>query len=204
MRRFIYLAIILFTPVFAQASVVNLTFLSTTDNTQHGFSFVDNVSTGDLFSVVLALDNGNSSLFSQTWSAADILTVTFDFGSGNHTTVFDPNGGDGLSTSVGDFATDGLGNLTQVPSTWTDENLINVVSTNSSQTPDAWFLNNLNDKYYTDNFSFAVGIPNSNDNTLIANWDISAAAVSVPTPPTVLLLITAGMVGWLSKLRQKI
>ncbi len=205
MKRYIYLVMILFTPVFAQASVVNLTFLSTADNAQFGAPFVDNVSTGDLFSVVLALDNGNSSLFSQTWSAADILTVTFDFGSGNHTTVFDPNGGNGLSTSAGNFTTDALGDLIQVPSSWTDTSLVNVISTNSSQTPDSWFLNTWNDKYFTftDSFSFSVGIPVDIDNTLLANWDISAAAVSVPTPPIVLLLITAGMVGWLSKLRQK-
>lgn len=77
----------------ASAAVFNATFLSTADNSGFNSPYVDNVSFGDAFKVVIALDNGGSSLLNQTWNASHVISVTFDFGNGAHTTVFDPNGG---------------------------------------------------------------------------------------------------------------
>lgn len=162
-----------------EASVFNFTFTSVADNTEFDNFYVDNVAFGDSFVVIIAADNGGSSQLNQTWTAADVLSVTFDFGNGAHRTVFDPNGGDGMEDTSGNFVTDALGALIAVPDSWLDETNVNVLSTNSAQTPDSWYLNDLNDKYYTDSGEYAVGIANAVDNTLAANWTVAPAA-SVP------------------------
>ena len=164
----------------SQAGVVSATFLSTANNSEFNVPYVDNVSLGDQFKVVIAMDNGGSTLFNQTWNASDVLSVTFEFNNGAHKTVFDPNGGDGFSTNVGSFVTNGSGQLTSVPSSWTDEDNVNIVSTNSTQTPYDWFLNSLNDKYYTQFGS--VGLQDSIENTIASNWTISSSPTAIPEP----------------------
>jgi hypothetical protein len=177
----------------SQAAVVSATFLSTADNTAYRYTYVDNVSFGDQFKVVIAMDNGGSTLINQTWDASNVLSVTFDFNNGAHKTVFDPNGGDGFSTNLGSFVTDGSGQLTAVPSSWTDESNVNTISTNSTQTPIAWFLAEFNDKYYTNNFSFAVGIPDAASNTVASNWTISFDSSGAVPEPSSLAVFGIGM-----------
>ena len=170
----------------SQAGFVSATFLSTADNSETKNSYVDNVSLGDQFKVVIVMDNGGSTLSNQTWGANHVLSVTFDFNNGAHKIVFDPNGGDGFSASVGSFVTNGLGQLTAVPSSWTDRDNLNVISTNSTQTPFSWFLNDRNDKYYISALGPAVGIPSPIDNTIASNWTISTIA-AVPEPSSLAL-----------------
>ena len=166
----------------SQAAVVSATFLSTANNSEGEEPYVDNVSLGDQFKVVIAMDNGGSTLFNQTWNASDVLSVTFEFNNGAHKTVFDPNGGDGFSTNVGSFVTNGSGQLTSVPSSWTDKDNVNIVSTNSTQAPNAWFLNSRNDKYYTNDLDFSVGLLNAHENTIASNWTISSSPTAIPEP----------------------
>jgi hypothetical protein len=75
----------------------------------------------------------------QTWNAIDIVNVTFDFNNGAHKTVFDPNGGNGLdpTNTLGNFMTNDLGQLRNVPFSWLDVTNVNVIFTNSSETPTA-------------------------------------------------------------------
>ncbi len=171
-----------------------MTFTSTADNSQFGAPYVDNVMAGDSVVVTVVVDNGGSSSLSQTWQASDVVSVTFNFGGGAHITTFDPNGTDGLDSTTGTFTTDASGALTAVPSSWTDQTNVNVVSTNSSQTPNAWFLNSMNDKYYTDAFNNAVGIPDDTENINPANWSLSStppAAVPGPSAPAIALMLAA-------------
>ena len=58
----------------SQAAVVSATFLSTANNSDYEEPYVDNVSLGDQFKVVIAMDNGGSTLFNQTWNASDVLS----------------------------------------------------------------------------------------------------------------------------------
>ena len=164
-----------------QAAVVSATFISTANNSEFNRPYVDNVSLGDQFKVVIVMDNGGSTLLNQTWSAGNVVSVTFDFNNGAHKTVFDPNGGDGFSSSIGSFVTDGSGQLTSVPANWGDWTDVNVVSTNSTQTPYEWHLNSANDKYFTNSFTFGVGLLIKNENTIASNWTISSAA-AIPEP----------------------
>ena len=164
----------------SQAAVVSATFLSTADNTANGLPYVDNVSFGDQVKIVFAMDNGGNTLFNQTWNASDVLSVTFDFNNGAHKTVFDPNGAGGFDQADGIFVTNGLGQLTAVPNFWFDDPA-NVSSTNSTQTPNAFYLYLGPDIYYTNNYSFAVGIPNAIGTLNASDWTLSSAS-AVPEP----------------------
>jgi hypothetical protein len=166
----------------SQAAVVSATFLSTADNT--GTSgpkpYVDNVSFGDQVKIVIAMDNGGSTLINQTWDASHVLSVTFDFNNGAHKTVFDPNGAGGFDQTDGVFVTNGLGQLTAVPNFWYDDPA-NVSSTNSTQTPNAIYLSLSSEIYFTDNYNFAVGIPNAMGILNASDWTLSSAS-AVPEP----------------------
>lgn len=177
-----------------QAAVVSATFVSTADNSQFNRPYVDNVSLGDRFKVVIVMDNGGSTLLNQTWSADNVVSVTFDFNDGAHKTVFDPNGGNGFSSSIGSFVTDGSGQLTSVPADWGDWSNVNVVSTNSTQTPYEWYLNSANDKYFTNNFAFGVGLLIANESSFASNWTISIASSPAAIPePSSLAVFGIGM-----------
>ena len=136
-----------FSAIPAHAAIFTATY---TDTVSENLG-VDNVNVGDTAVITYQLDNGGTSLLNQTWTASDIVSVTFNFGNGAHVTTFNPNGGDGLSVSTGSFVTNASGQLTAVPSEWYDYTNVNVVSTNSTQTPIGWYVNGGNGVYYTDN-----------------------------------------------------
>jgi hypothetical protein len=177
----------------SQAAVVSATFLSTADNSDMSNLYVDNVSLGDQVKVVIAMDNGGNALFNQTWNASDVLSVTFEFNNGAHKTVFNPNGGNGFSTDSGSFVTDGSGQLIEVPSDWTDTSNVNAISTNSTQTPNGWYLNEVNDKYFTNSDSFAVGFTDAASNTVASNWTISFDSSGAVPEPSSLAVFGIGM-----------
>lgn len=179
----------------SQAAVVSATFLSTADNWEYGNDYVDNVSYDDQVKIVITMDNGGSTLVNQTWDASHVLSVTFEFNNGAHKTVFDPNGGDGFSTDVGSFVTDGSGQLTAVPSDWSANSGVNVISTNSTQTPFEWHLNGFNDIYYTNIpfYIFSVGIPDAGSNVIASNWTISIDSSGAVPEPSSLAVFGIGM-----------
>ena len=57
----------------AQAAVFNFTY---TDTVSFNNNFVDNVNVGDVAVITYQLDNGGTSLFNQTWTASDIVSIT--------------------------------------------------------------------------------------------------------------------------------
>ena len=189
-----------FSAIPAQAAIFTATYTGTVSANLG----VDNVTVGDTAVITFQLDNGGTSLFNQTWAATDIVSVTFNFGNGNHVTTFDPNGGDGLSPfSTGSFVTNASGALTAVPSDWRDSSSVNVVSTNSTQTPNAWYMNGDNGVYFTDNFSNSVELTNVAGNIDAANWTIQPAQTqTTPEPGTVLGLLAVGSLGLFACKRQ--
>jgi hypothetical protein len=165
----------------------------------------DNVAAGDTAVITFQLDNGGTSLLSQTWNATDIVSVTFNFGNGAHVTTFNPNGvgGNGLSATIGSFVTNASGQLTAVPFIWADDSDVNVVSTNSTQTPSSWSLDGSNAVYTTDNFGNLVSLTNVAGNIDPANWTIQPAQIqTTPEPGTVLGLLAVGSLGLLARKRQ--
>lgn len=164
----------------SQAAVVSATFLSTAANPANGKPFVDNVSFGDQFKVVIAMDNGGSTLINQTWDSSNFLSVTFDFNNGAHKTVFNPNVGNGFA--IGSFVTDGLGQLTEVPS-FMFYDPATVISTNSTQTPSAFTLGGSTNIYFTNGNNFSVGISDPYTPRDAPNWTISFdSSGAVPEP----------------------
>ena len=187
-----------FTAIPAHAAIFTATYTDTVF-----YADVDNVIVGDTAVITYQLDNGGTSLFNQTWNASDIVTVTFNFGNGAHVTTFNPNGGDGLSVSTGSFVTNASGQLTAVPSDWYDATNLNVVSTNSTQTPNAWFVSGSNAVYYTNNFDYSVALTNVSGNIVAANWTIQPAQTqTTPEPGTLLGLLAVGSLGLLARKRQ--
>lgn len=180
----------------AHAAVFTATYTGTVS-----FADVDNVNDGDTAVITYQLDNGGTSLLNQTWTASDLLSVTFNFGNGAHVTTFNPNGGNGLSQSTGSFITNGLGQLTAVPSDWYDFSQVNVTSTNSAQTPNAWFVNGLNGVYATDLGS--VYLTNVEGNIVASNWTIQPADTpTTPEPSALLGLLAVGSLGALARKRK--
>jgi len=189
-----------FSAIPAHAAIFTATYTGTVSE---NFG-VDNVAAGNTAVITYQLDNGGSSLLSQTWNATDIVSVTFNFGNGAHVTTFNPNGvgGDGLSTTTGSFVTNASGQLTAVPSDWSDDSNLNVVSTNSTQTPVEWFVNGSNAVYYTSS-SNRVGLTNVSGNIVAANWTIQPAQTqTTPEPGTLLGLLAVGSLGALARKRQ--
>ncbi|MCA2621647.1 MULTISPECIES: PEP-CTERM sorting domain-containing protein [unclassified Microcystis] len=187
-----------FSAIPAHAAIFTATY---TDTVSANFG-VDNVTAGDTAVITYQLDNGGTSLLGQTWTASNIVTVTFNFGNGSHVTTFNPNGGDGLSVSLGSFVTNASGQLTAVPSNWRDSSNLNVVSTNSTQTPRSWYVNGNNGVYYTFPINM-VGLTNVSGNIVAANWTIQPAQTqTTPEPGTLLGLLAVGSLGALARKRQ--
>ena len=186
-----------FTAIPAHAAIFTATYTGTVSS-----ATVDNVTAGNTAVITYQLDNGGSSLLSQTWNASNIVTVTFNFGNGAHVTTVNPNGGNGLSYSTGSFVTNASGQLTAVPSAWSDFSNVNVVSTNSTQTPALWFVNGSNSVYITGS-SQLVRLTNVEGNIDPANWTIQPAQIqTTPEPGTLLGLLAVGSLGVLARKRQ--
>jgi hypothetical protein len=191
-----------FSAIPAHAAVFTATYTSTVA-APTSFPLVDNVNVGDTAVITFQLDNGGTSLLSQTWTASNIVSVTFNFGNGAHVTTFNPNGGDGLNISTGSFVTNASGTLTAVPSGWIDISNVNVVSTNSTQTPSGWGVFGDNPVYATNNFSKFVSLTNVSGNIVAANWTIQGTQTqTTPEPGTLLGLLAVGSLGVLARKRQ--
>ncbi|MCA2656470.1 PEP-CTERM sorting domain-containing protein [Microcystis sp. M061S2] len=191
-----------FTAIPAHAAIFTATYTDTV--AAPTFSpLVDNVTAGDTAVITYQLDNGGTSLLNQTWTASNIVSVTFNFGNGAHVTTFNPNGGNGLTNSIGSFVTNASGTLTAVPFDWIDISNVNVVSTNSTQTPNVWGVFGDNPVYTTNNFAKLVSLTNVSGNIVAANWTIQPAQTqTTPEPGTVLGLLAVGSLGVLARKRQ--
>ena len=187
-----------FSAIPAHAAIFTATYTGTVS-----IATVDNVTAGNTALITYQLDNGGTSLLNQTWTASNIVSVTFNFGNGAHVTTFNPNGGDGLDGTTGSFVTNASGQLTAVPFVWSDLSNVNVVSTNSTQTPNAWYLDGGNSVYYTNSFSKLVSLTNVSGNIVAANWTIQGTQTqTTPEPGTLLGLLAVGSLGVLARKRQ--
>jgi hypothetical protein len=167
-----------------------LSFFATYNSTVGAGSSFSNVSEGNTLRITYELDNGGSSLVSQTWTAANLKFVTFDFNNGANRTVFAPNTapGNGLSIATGNFVTNASGLLTAVPSDWRDVLNVNVLSTDNSQIPSGWFVNGGNGIIFA--ASQFVSDASVARNIVAANWTIT---VPFDFNPSVGLVVLGGV-----------
>jgi len=155
----------------ANALVFNATYTGTVSNV----SGVNGISVGDSAVITVALDNGGTSIDSQTWTPSDVQSITFNFNNGANETVFNPV----LTTTSGTFVTNGAGVLTSVTSMLNSNN-VSVKSTNSTTVPSGFFLNGANQVFYTSDFNDSVSLTNVTNDIKAADWTISAASSPVP------------------------
>jgi len=135
---------------------------------------------GEPLIIEIVLDNGNDNMISQRWTADDVVSVTFKFNSA-------PNTITSVFSSVedhteGNFTTNALGDLTGVPTKWITKNRsVNdtlVISTNDEYLTESydvftWYINGLNNIYFTDDSNNEVGDRNVTHNIDPAYWTLS-------------------------------
>jgi hypothetical protein len=192
MSKFLIAAPILVLSLLNTVPAYAASFFATYNSTV-GASTFSNVSAGNPLTITYELDNGGSSLVSQTWTAADLRFVTFDFNNGANRTVFAPNTapGNGLSVTTGNFVTNASGLLTAVPSNWRDVTNVNVLSTNNSQIPLAWFVVGGNGIIFA--ASQSLSDASVSRNIVAANWTITPTAVPFDFNPSVGLVMLGGV-----------
>lgn len=180
----------------ASAVTVFATFSETINSTS-----VANTSMGDTLMIEFALDNGGSDLINQTWNASDVVSLTFSKPDESFQTVF---GAEAFSTSVGSFTTDSGGNLTAVPSDWTDTNVMVTPTTTSSFSPDLWYVDGSSFVYAEGFGDFSISIDNASTITNAANWNLSTVS-AIPEPSTVALSLGgdgSALVFWRKRFRN--
>ncbi len=169
----------------AQASVFSFEYNDTVSS-----STIAGLSAGNAAKITVNLDNGASSLSSQTWTAAHLQSVSFDFNNGGLLTTFTaPFGGGGLSNTLGSFATDAGGALTAVMTSWLDNTGVGGDFSTNGGTPHSWFLNGFNGVYQDTNFN-TVRLANVSSMLNAASWTPVSAPASVPVPATLWLLVS--------------
>jgi len=165
----------------AKASVYDFIFTSTIINPSTPI-----IAVGETFTINLLLDNGGSTLVSQTWSGADAVSgFTIDAGPyhGSYSTLFPGSS----------FQTDASGALTLT-------NLFGSANTSSNQDNFGSFVGNvLTGNEFLDFFgrpNVYAALP-----TTVADWTVAAAAT--PLPAALPLFATGlgalGVLGWRRK-----
>lgn len=167
----------------SQAAPFTVTYTDTIDAGSDSPPF----NIGEAFTISIVLDNGGTTTASQTWTSADIVSVTLSMNDAPNTitTTLSPVV---LSTATGSFATDAAGVLTTAPSDWVDSNQASTVqSTNDPNVTIAnpgvdFFINDGNDVYFSGpGQNIAAGMTNVANNTIAAFWSNPVAAMSTPT-----------------------
>ncbi len=185
---------------YAQQRATALEF-SFVYNDTISFTDIPGLTVGDAAQITVVLDNGDSSLNSQTWTTASHLKqVIFDFGNGTLQTTFKEPWGGGLDSTAGNFATNASGMLTSVMTRWFDVSVgtDDTDFTTNGATPGSWFLDGGN-FMYRDSNGQVVSLTNVSGIRNASNWQyVPATAIPEPTllAPLLLLLAFLGLRGW--------
>jgi hypothetical protein len=132
------------------------------------------INNGQQATIELIVDNGNSSVANQTWSAANVECVTFKFNNAQDLFVaINYSDSPFTSNTTGNFTTNGAGVLQTAPSNWADTSnpIVNPVVTNiAGSTPvQDWVINHINDVLFL-NGANNVGFTNVINDTIAADW----------------------------------
>src|SRR5450631_3478855 len=152
------------------------------------------INNGQQATIELIVDNGNSSVASQTWSAANVKLVCFTFNNAQDLFVdINYSGSPFTSNTTGNFTTNGAGVLQTAPSNWADTSapIVNPVVTNiaGSAPVDSWVINGINDVLFLTSSANHVGFTNVANDKIAADWSgpvpssgvCSGAGIAPPT-----------------------
>jgi hypothetical protein len=155
------------------------------------YSSITGLVAGQSATITVGLDNGVAGDVSQTWTAGDLTSVTFDFNNGGLVTTFDSPWGGHLGSGAGNFTTNGSGTLTGVMSSWWDFGVgSDYTSSGIPVTPVGWSLNGHNGVFSADGRG-SVSLTKVSGLISAANWNKVAA---VPEP-SIIALFGLGLVG---------
>ncbi len=140
-------------------------------------TYTDTVSTptvlgiinGQEASIKLVLDNGNSSVASQTWTAANVQCAIFTFNNAqNLFMAINYAGMPFTNETIGNFTTNPAGVLQTAPGSWVDFPVVasNVV-TNIASPVSEWFIDGVNNVLF---LSSQIGFTNVANDIIAANW----------------------------------
>lgn len=149
-------------------------------DTTVSFSEYAEASAGDPLKYVVALDNGGSSITSQTWLPADLMSVTFYANNGAINIEFDSQP-PRISES---FTSDASGNLTIVAQFGA---LNSVNASNITASDYAFYIDTGNPVLFTNNSRQNIGQNNPANNRIASNWTLSTTN-PIPEPSSTALL----------------
>jgi MYXO-CTERM domain-containing protein len=129
---------------------------------------------GDALKITLTLDNGNSSIISQTWDASDLISVTFDFGDGKLVTTFNNPFGSGLYEATGSISTNASGSITSFFSELSGYDIGTDYVSNRADVPKNWWINSYNNIYYLGSDD-SIGLASPENDIDPAYWSIVAS-----------------------------
>jgi hypothetical protein len=161
---------------------------------------IPGLSGGQSALITVALDNGGTSLLSQTWTAMDLKSLTFDFNDGGYVTTFsDPFDGGLTAASYGDFVTDSSGTLTSVMTAWIDYNITtDFTGPGGPYGRLSWSLDGYNPILW-DKGRFMVGITGNDfgvdPSTALMRDPGQWTLVSVVPEPSIIALFGLGLAG---------
>jgi hypothetical protein len=185
----------LFTGFQANAALFQFQFEDTISATD-----IPGLAVGQSASITVGLDNSGTSILSQTWTASDLTSLTFDFNNGGYVITFYDTFDGGLPVRLGDFVTDSSGTLVSVMTHWRDNSVLNHFTTNNLPADHySWFLSGDNSLFeQTNNYHRTavqlVGNLNTNPIPFMfqpARWNL----VSVVPEPSIIALFGLGLAG---------
>ena len=154
------------------------------------FNWAPTTTIGEAISIVITLDNGQSSALNQTWDKTNFVQFRIESASGwqfSSDSIY-------LRTSSGVFATDSSGNVTSAGS-WKGFSS-SVASWDAGLDAGKWYNNGVNSVAYNNDYSMGLSVTNVEGNLEGANWYVSSVQPSSNVPePSTLAILALGMMG---------
>jgi hypothetical protein len=185
------LAFLLMSPFTVRADPFTFVWSDTLDS---GGILPAGVSEGDPVTFSITVDNGGSTAASQTWTSANFVSAAINVNNGTYT------GQDfTITAATGSFETDGLSDITSVPSSWVSSPGSGTDSLGTTNLN--WFINGQN-AFWT-----GIGQPPYvffaslvSDNSLPLSWTLLPGSIDgdgmASTPePSAFVLAVFGLVG---------